>query len=262
MWVAVRVAMWEGRDVKRSLLCVAFFAGAVLALDETAAIEIAIDDTKIELVGPTGYCPLDKSSWPESQLIDFTSDGIKKRGERLAYFVDCERARSWHEDGSGKDRGDKDLGHKDLGHKDLGDIVDYQASLQLRDQNVTSAMLEKLCDTLRKGDDSSKGWFEIVLETIKGAVKGSYGGAEDTTVIYLVLGYEHPACHVLRFSLRNREKVYTVSALTTIKSKLVTVHVSKKIGNMDLLKGNAEDVIKHLLAMSQQAATALVAANQ
>jgi hypothetical protein len=31
---------------------------------------------------------------------------------------------------------------------------------------------------------------------------------------------------------------------------------------MDLLKGNAEDVIKHLLAMSQQAATALVAANQ
>jgi len=242
----------RGRDVKRSLLCVAFFAGAVLALDDAAAIEIAIDDTKIELVAPKGYCPLDKSSWPESQLMDFTSDGIKKRGERLAYLVDCERVQSWHEGGIGKD----------LGDKDLGNIVDYQASLQLRDQNVTSAMLEKLCDTLRKGDDSSKGWFEIVLETIKGAVKGSYGGAEDTTVIYLVLGYEDPACHVLRFSMRNREKVYTVSALTTIKSKLVTVHVSKKIGNMDLLKGNAEDVIKHLLAMSQQAATALVAANQ
>ena len=246
MWVAVRVAMWEGRDVKRSLLCVAFFAGAVLALDDAAAIEIAIDDTKIELVGPTGYCPLDKSSWPESQLIDFTSDGIKRQGERLAYFVDCERVQSWHEGGSGKDE---------------GNIVDYQASLQLRDQNVTSAMLEKLCDTLRKGDDSSKGWFEIVLATIKGAVKGSYG-AEDTTVTYLVIGYEDPACHVMRFSMRNREKVYTVSALTTIKSKLVTIHVSKKIGNMDLLKGNAEDVIKHLLAMSQQAATALVAANQ
>jgi len=239
--------------VKRSLLrallfaAAVIFAGAFIALDDAAAIEIAIDDTKIELVGPTGYCPLDKSSWPESQLIDFTSDGIKKRGERLAYLVDCERVQSWHEGGSGKDE---------------GNIVDYQASLQLRDQNVTSAMLEKLCDTLRKGDDSSKGWFEIVLATIKGAVKGSYGGAEDTTVIYLVLGYEHPACHVLRFSLRNREKVYTVSALTTIKSKLVTVHVSKKIGNMDLLKGNAEDVINHLLAMSQQAATALVAANQ
>jgi len=257
----------RGRDVKRSLLCVAFFAGAVLALDDAAAIEIAIDDTKIELVGPTGYCPLDKSSWPESQLIDFTSDGIKKRGERLAYFVDCERARSWHEDGSGKDRGDKDLGHKDLGHKDLGhkdlgDIVDYQASLQLRDQNVTSAMLEKLCDTLRKGDDSSKGWFEIVLETIKGAVKGSYGGAEDTTVIYLVLGYEDPACRVLRFSMRNREKVYTVSALTTIKSKLVTVHVSTKVRDMDLLKGNAGEMITRLLATSRQAATALIAANQ
>lgn len=238
--------------MKRSLLCVAFFAGAVLALDDAAAIEIAIDDAKIELVAPMGYCPLDKSSWPESQLIDFTSDGIKKRGERLAYLVDCERVQSWHEGGSGKD----------LGDKDLGNIVDYQASLQLRDQNVTSAMLEKLCDTLRKSDDSSKGWFEILLETIKGAVKGSYGGAEDTTVIYLVLGYEDPACHVLRFSIRNREKVYTVSALTTIKSKLVIVHVSKKIGNMDLLKGNAEDVIKHLLAMSQQAATALVAANQ
>jgi hypothetical protein len=238
--------------VKRSLLCVAFFAGAVLARDDAAAIEIAIADTKIELVAPTGYCPLDKSSWPESQLIDFTSDGIKRQGERLAYFVDCERVRSGLERGSSKG----------LGDKDLGEIVDYQASLQLRDQNVTSARLEELCTTLRKGDDSSKGWFEIVLETIKGAVKGSYGGAEDSTVTYLVLGYEDPACHVLRFSIRNREKVYTVSALTTIKSKLVTVHVSKKIGNMDLLKGNAEDVIKHLLATSQEAATALVDANQ
>ena len=238
--------------MKRSLLCVAFFAGAVLALDDAAAIEIAIDDAKIELVAPTGYCPLDKSSWPESQLIDFTSDGIKRQGERLAYFADCERVRSWLERGSSKG----------LGDKDLGEIVDYQASLQLRDQNVTSARLEELCTTLRKGDDSSKGWFEIVLETIKGAVKGSYGGAEDSTVTYLVLGYEDPACHVLRFSIRNREKVYTVSALTTTKSKLVTVHVSKKIGNMELLKGSAEDVIKHLLATSQDAATALVDANQ
>jgi hypothetical protein len=253
--------------VKRSLLCVALFVGAVLARDDAAAIEIAIGDTKIALVAPTGYCPLDKSSWPESQLIDFTSDGIKRQGERLAYFADCERVRSWLERGSSKGLGDKDLGAKDLGAKDLGakdlgEIVDYQASLQLRDQNVTSARLEELCTTLRKGDDSSKGWFEIVLETIKGAVKGSYGGAEDSTVTYLVLGYEDPACHVLRFSIRNREKVYTVSALTTIKSKLVTVHVSKKIGNMDLLKGNAEDVIKHLLATSQDAATALVDANQ
>jgi hypothetical protein len=238
--------------VKRSLLCVAFFAGAVLARDDAAAIEIAIADTKIELVAPTGYCPLDKSSWPESQLIDFTSDGIKRQGERLAYFVDCERVRSGLERGSSKG----------LGDKDLGEIVDYQASLQLRDQNVTSARLEELCTTLRKGDDSSKGWFEIVLETIKGAVKGSYGGAEDSTVTYLVLGYEDPACHVLRFSIRNREKVYTVSALTTIKSKLVTVHVSKKIGNMDLLKGSAGDVINHLLATSQDAATALIDANQ
>ena len=238
--------------MKRSLLCVAFFAGAVLALDDAAAIEIAIDDAKAGVVAPTGYCPLDKSSWPESQLIDFTSDGIKRQGERLAYFADCERVRSWLERGSSKGPGDKDL----------GEIVDYQASLQLRDQNVTSARLEELCTTLRKGDDSSKGWFEIVLETIKGAVKGSYGGAEDSTVTYLVLGYEDPACHVLRFSIRNREKVYTVSALTTIKSKLVTVHVSKKIGNMELLKGSAEDVIKHLLATSQDAATALVDANQ
>jgi len=242
------------RSLLRALLFVAafIFAGAFNTLDDAAAIEIAIDDTKIELVAPKGYCPLDKSSWPESQLIDFTSDGIKRQGERLAYFVDCERVRSWLERGSSKG----------LGDKDLGEIVDYQASLQLRDQNVTSAKLEELCTTLRKGDDSSKGWFEIVLETIKGAVKGSYGGAEDSTVTYLVLGYEDPACHVLRFSIRNREKVYTVSALTTIKSKLVTVHVSKKIGNMELLKGSAEDVIKHLLATSQEAATALVDANQ
>ena len=233
--------------MKRSLLRAAFFVGAFIVLDETAAIEIAIEDTRIEVVGPKGYCPLDKSSWPESQLIDFTPDGIKRQGERLAYFADCERVQSWHEGGSSKDE---------------GNIVDYQASLQLRDQNVTSAMLEELCDTLRKGDDSSKGWFEIVLETIKGAVRGSYGGADDSTVTYLVLGYEEPACHVMRFSMRNREKIYTISALTTIKSKLVTVHVSTKVRNMDLLKGNTTEMITRLLAMSQQAATALIAANQ
>ena len=48
-------------------------------------------DTQIELVVPTSYCPLDRKHWPGSQLIDFTSDGIKNQGERLAYFVDCER---------------------------------------------------------------------------------------------------------------------------------------------------------------------------
>src|SRR5712691_7223770 len=95
-------------DVKCSLLRAAFFVGAFIALDETAAIEIAIDDTRIELVGPKGYCPLDKSSWPESQLTDFTSDGIKRQGERLAFFVDCERAGSWLVGDSGKVVRDRD----------------------------------------------------------------------------------------------------------------------------------------------------------
>jgi hypothetical protein len=123
-------------------------------------------------------------------------------------------------------------------------------------------MLEELCATLRKGDDSSKGWFDMLLETLKGTVMGRYGGAEDNTLSYFVLGYEDPACHVVRFSIRNREKVHTVSALATIKGRLVAVHVSKKIGNMELLMGSTEDVIKHLLETSQEAATALVAANQ
>jgi hypothetical protein len=242
--------------VKCLLLRAVLFVGALVVLDGAAAVEIAIDDTKIELVAPKGYCPLDQSSWPESQLIDFTPDGIKRQGERLAYFADCERVRSSPEGSS------KEPANKDLSDKDLGIIVDYQASLQLRDQNVTSTMLEGLCATLHKTDDSSKGWFEIVVDTIKGAVRGSYGGAEDSTVTYLVFGYDNSACHVMRFSLQNREKVYTVSALTTIKGKLVTVHVSTKLKDMDLLRGNAEDMIKRLLATSREIATALVAANQ
>ena len=63
-------------------------------------------------------------------------------------------------------------------------------------------------------------------------------------------------------SMQNREKLYTVSALTTIKSRLLTIHVSTKLRDMDLLRGKAEDVIVHLLAESREAATALVAANQ
>jgi hypothetical protein len=235
--------------VKRSLLCTALLVGAFIALDETAAIETVIDDTKIELVVPTGYCPLDRKDWPESRPIDFTSDGIKKQGERLAYLVDCERARSWREGGSSKD---------------VGHVVDYQASLELRSRNVTRAMLEELCATLRTGDDSSKGWVDMFLTAMKSIVMGKYGGAEDITLSYVVLRYQHPACYVFRLSLmmKNREQVYTVSALTAVKSKLVIVHRSRKIGTMDLLKGDAEDVIKRLLVTSKETATALIAANQ
>jgi hypothetical protein len=222
--------MW-GCDVKHSLLC-ALFVSLFIALDDTAAVEIAIGDTTIELVAPTGYCPLDRNDWPESRLMDFTSDGIKRQGgERHAYFVDCERARSWHQGGSSKD---------------VGDIVDYQESRNFRNQNVTSAMLEELC-----------------TKAFKSAFKGRYGGAEDTTLAYIVLVYEDTACYIFSSSmLKNREQVYTVSAMTILKGRLVTVHLSRTFGNMDLLKGKAEDVIIHLLATSRETATALIAANQ
>src|SRR5262249_5676073 len=133
-------------------------------------------------------------------------------------------------------------------------------SPQLKGQNVTDAMVEELCATLHKHDDSSKGWFELAVQAIKGAFAGRYGG--DSTVIFLVLGYEDDACYVLRFSIQNREKLYTVSALTTIKSKLLTIHVSTKLRDMDLLKGKAEDVIVRLLTESREAAMTLVDANQ
>ena len=233
--------------MKHSLLCVGFVAGLFFALDDSAAVETAIDGTTIELVAPTGHCPLDRNDWPDSRLIDFTSSGIKKQGERLGYFVDCERARSWHEGGSSKND---------------ADIVDYQASLELRNQNVTDAMLEELCATLHKGDDTTKGWLDIFLNAFKSAIKGRYGGEEDSTLSYVVLGYEDTACYVFRASMmRNRDQVHAVSALIILKSKLVTVHVSRKFGNMDLLKGKAEEVIMHLLAMAQETTTALIAAN-
>ena len=124
-------------------------------------------------------------------------------------------------------------------------------------------MLEQLCATLRKDDDSSKGWFDIFLKAFRSAMKGRYGGGEDTMLTHLVLGYDDDVCYVFSSSiLKNRDQVYTVSALAVLKSKLVTVHLSRKFGSMDLLKGNAEDVIKHLMAMSRENATALIAANQ
>jgi hypothetical protein len=219
-----------------------------MVLDEAAAVETAIGDTTIELVAPTGYCPLDSSDWPESQLVDFTSEGIKNQGERLAYFVQCEQARSWHE-------GDKS--------KDVLEFVDYQASQNFSGQDVTGAMLKELCGTLRKSDDSSKGWLDIFLQAFKSAMKGRYGGAEDTTLAYVVLGYEDTGCYVFSSSLtKNRAQMYRISALTTIKSKPVTIHLSRRFGGMDLLKGNAEDVIKQLLAASRETATAFIAANR
>jgi hypothetical protein len=233
--------------VKRPFLCSVLLA-LFLAPDRAAAVEIAIDDTTIELIAPTDYCALDRDDWPESGLVDFTSEGIKRQGERLAYFVQCEQARSWH-------KGD--------GSTDAGEAVDYQASLNFRGQDVTSAMLKELCATLRKGDDSSKGWLDIFLRAFKGAMKGRYGGAEDTTLAYVVFGHETTGCYIFSSSMmKNREQVYTVSALTSIKGRLVAAHRSRRFGAMDLVKGNAEDVIKHLLTASRETATALIAANQ
>jgi hypothetical protein len=236
------------RDVKRSLLCTALFVGAFIVLDETSAIEIAIDDAKIELVAPAGYCPLDRKDWPKTKLVDFTSDGIKNQGERLAYFVDCELARSLREGGSSDD---------------ARSMLDYQSSLNFKDRNVTRAMLKELCATLGKSDDSSKGWAAIVFNAIKNAAMGRLGGEDDITLTYAVLGYEDTGCYVLRFSqMKNQQKVYTVSALTVIRSKLVTAHLIRKIGNIDLLRGDAGDMIKGLLTTSQETAAALIAANQ
>jgi hypothetical protein len=233
--------------VKHSFLCAALFAGLFIAFDETAAVEVAIGDTTIEAVAPTGHCPLDRRSWPESQLIDFTSSGIRKQGERLAYFVDCERARSWNEGGSSKNE---------------GDVIDYQASLEFGDQNVTSTMLEGLCAALRKHDDTNTGWLDMFLRAIKSAFKAKYG-ADDSTLTFIVIGYENAACYVFRASLmQDREQVHTVSVLTTLKGKLVAAHHSRRFGSMDLLKGKTEDAIKHLLAISHETATALTAANQ
>jgi len=100
----------------------------------------------------------------------------------------------------------------------------------------------------------------MAVKAIKGAFIGRYGG--DSTVIFLVLGYEDDACYVLRFSMQNREKMYTVSSLTAVKSKLLTIHVSTKLRDMDLLKGKAQDVIVRLLAELQETAAVVVAVNR
>jgi hypothetical protein len=124
-------------------------------------------------------------------------------------------------------------------------------------------MLKELCAALRKADDSAKGLATVIFNAMKNAVLGRFGGGEDTTLTYGVLGYEDTGCYVLRFSqMKNQQKVYSVSVLTIIKSKLVTGHLIRKIGNMDLLKGNAESVIKDLDATSRPTAAALIAANR
>jgi hypothetical protein len=120
--------------------------------------------------------------------------------------------------------------------------------------------VKELCATLHKHDDSSKGWFELAVKAIKGAVIGRYGG--DSTLTFIVFGYEDEACYVLRLTMQNHEKFYTVSALTTIKSKLLTIHVSTKLRDMDLLKGKAQDVIVRLLTELRETASAVVAVNQ
>ena len=126
--------------MKRSLLRAALFVGAFTALDDAAAIEIAIDDTRIELAAPAGYCPLDRKGWPGSQLIDFTSTGSRNRasGWPILSIV------------SGSD-----LGPRAPAAKTLGTLSTIRRHCSSETKMSRAQCWKSWCATLRKGDDSS-----------------------------------------------------------------------------------------------------------
>jgi len=226
----------------RLLLWCLTVVGALVITDRAGALEVAIGQTKIELVGPNDFCPLDKEHSLDSQVISWTQQSVQGRNEVLAVFIDCARLADWHD------------GKTD----DLGETVDFQVSLKAKTVNANRRAVTDICAALRqKGDEITKtaeGVMAINVEAIK-----EFAGkiAFDALQPYGVLHEDDTGCYfgsILKMKVEDRVDLhFNVGAVTTIRNRLVFANHSSDFKD--------DSTIKRLLATSRETIAALRARN-
>lgn len=223
------------------LSCLAL-AGAFVISHQAGALEVAIGQTKIELVGPKDFCPLDKKHSLDSQVINLTQQTVQGRNELLAIFVDCARLASWHD------------GKID----DLGDTFDFQVSLRAKNVNANKAAVTDICGAFRKqGAEIFKTAEDLAAANVK-AIQEFAGKVEFNALqIYGVLHEDDTGCYfgaILKMKIEDRvELQFSVGAVTIIRNRLVFANHGSDFKD--------EGTVKRLLATSRETVAALRARN-
>jgi len=206
------------------------------------ALEVAIGQTKIELVGPKDFCPLDKNHSLDSQAINLIQQTVQGRNELLAVFIDCARLADWHD------------GKTD----DIGDTFEFQVSLTAKNVNANKASVTDICSVLRKQGAEIVKTMEGVMATNVKAIQELAGKIEFNALeMYGVLHEDDTGCYfgsVLKMKIEDKVELhFNVSAVTAVRNRLVVANHSSDFKD--------ESTVQRLLATSQATVAAFRARN-
>jgi hypothetical protein len=206
------------------------------------ALEVAIGRTKIELVGPKDFCPLDNNHSLDSQAINLIQQTVQGRNELLAVFINCARLADWHD------------GKTD----DIGDTFEFQVSLKAKNVNANKASVTDICSVLRKQGAEIFKTTEGLMATNVKAIKELAGKIElNALEIYGVLHEDDTGCYfgsILKMKVEDKVELhFNVSAVTTVRNKLVFANHSSDFKD--------ESTVQRLLATSQETVAAFRARN-
>jgi len=206
------------------------------------ALEVAIGRTKIELVGPKDFCPLDKNHSLDSQAIKLIQQTVEGRNELLAVFIDCARLADWHD------------GKTD----DIGDTFEFQVSLTAKNVNANKASVTDICGALRKQGAEIVKTMEGLLATNVKAIQELAGKLEFNALeMYGVLHEDDTGCYfgsILKIKIEDKVELhFTVSAVTAVRNRLVIANHSSDFKD--------ESTVQRLLATSKETVVAFRARN-
>jgi len=209
-----------------------------------AAVEVNVGQTKLELLAPKGFCPLERSVPIDSGLIDIMQQAVQGRNEVLAAFAECGRLKAWRAGEA----------------EDAGDVFSYVVSLKVKD--VTASVkthVSSSCALLRKqGAAFVKGAGEFNADRIKD-IKALAGKVElNGMQMYGVLHEDDTGCYfgtMQKYKFDTGvETTFSVKTITVIKGKLIFTE------HEDFFKDAA--VIKRLLTTTRETIAAVLARNR
>jgi len=225
-------------------------AGALLTAGDAAATEVTIQFTKVTLVAPKGFCPLDWQRLSDSRELGIMQQIAQGSSEVLGAFADCQRLGPWR------------AGETD----DLGETFRYAVPLVAKNYTASRRTeVPAICDAYRKrGAALVKGAEERKIANFKD-IKELAGKIELISMqMYGVLHEDTAACYigiVERYKIEdNVETSFSVVALTTIKRKLIITGYDGSYEDGNVIK--RLDVIKRLLATQRETIAELVERNQ
>jgi hypothetical protein len=208
---AVLPSTKRGRIMKGLLWIVALVLFAVVATQQTKALEVIVGEAKIKIAGPKGYCALDKKHPADSQTITTMQQSIQGRNEEVAVFARCDRLKAWRD------------GKAD----NLGNTADYQVSLRMKGQNVSAQQaIPGVCAEFRKKGVALVKGAENEIDERYDSVKELAGKLKiNSQEMYGILHEDKSGCYagiIQKLNINDKaETVFIVQAITVVKGKML-----------------------------------------